>query len=285
MFSLSVIYVSKLFGLFPISGLNSKDPKNIKFQWKSFPTLFSICFIFTSISVSFLVLYLQSQSGPLSPPNLVGFIFFFNCAMTCVLLFRFSSRFANVMERWIQLEKSFIDSKLVGGFSANRWPLKKRIHVCAISGMLLALVEHLMSLASLAKRIINEVNACNSTLTAEFLVTRHLSHVFSIFKYNHFTGFLAEYLNFSFTFYWSFLDIFIMIISIGISFRYEKINNRIEFFRERAIPDKIWAGVRSNYNEVSELLQYVDNALDKLIILACCNDAYFILVQLLNLSS
>lgn len=282
---LSVIFISQLFGLFPISGLNSRDPKHIKFQWKSLSSLFSMFFVLISIFASFLVLYRLCQSGPLTPSTIVGFIFYFNCFLACAFFFEFALRFSDIMERWILVEKSIYKSNL--NRNVGRWSLKKRIYVCVITALSAALIEHLLSLASATQGIVHEFKICNWTDVdfAERFISKHFDFVFSVVEYSHFKGFLAEYFNISFTFYWSFVDIFIMVVSIGISFYFENINNKIEFFRERAVPDSVWAEVRCNYNEVSELLKYVDRIMDKTILLACCNDTYFILVQLLNVSS
>ena len=46
---------------------------------------------------------------------------------------------------------------------------------------------------------------------------------------------LLEYMNISFTFVWSFTDIFIIIVSIAIASKFRKINERLEFFRGRVI--------------------------------------------------
>lgn len=281
----SVIFISKIFGLFPISGWSSEDPKDIKFQWKSFPTLFSICIVFASFSLSFLMLHRICQSGPLTPANIIGFIFFFSCAMACAFFFKLSMKFGELMDRWVKVEKSILKLNF-SECSTSRWTLKKRVNVCLSCALTLALIEHLLSVSTQVQLVVLEFKVCNWTEKniPHIFITKHLGFIFSFIEYNHFNGFLAEYLNFSCTFYWSFLDIFIMIMSIGISFNYERINSKIELLQERSLPDTVWAEIRLSYNEVSALLKFVDNIMDKMIILACCNDAYFVLIQLLNIT-
>jgi hypothetical protein len=48
-----------------------------------------------------------------------------------------------------------------------------------------------------------------------------------------FRVFFAEYMNITFTFVWSFLDLFIILISIAIAAKFQKINERLEFFKGR----------------------------------------------------
>lgn len=75
------------------------------------------------------------------------------------------------------------------------------------------------------------------------------------------------------------------VISLGLAYHYQVIFCRIEFYRERAVPDEVWFDIRSQYTEVSELVKLVNETMDKLLIVACQNDAYFIIVQLLNLTT
>lgn len=144
-----------------------------------------------------------------------------------------------------------------------------------------------MALAFQAQRMTYENNICNWTkhdIVADY-IAKHLHFTFSVFNYNHVLGFLGEYLNVSCTFYWSFIDIFIMVISIGIAHNYQQINRSLEFFRGRAAQDEVWNNFRRQYNGVSELLKFVDDELGNLLVLACFNDSYFIMVQLLKATS
>jgi gustatory receptor len=243
--------------------------------------------VFTSFIVSFLVLYRQYQAGPLNPSNIVGFIFFGNCAVICVLFYTFSMKFNVVMERWSLTERAISKFNFAGASFPARWSLKKRIYVCTVVGLGGALGEHLMSLASQTQRVLYETRVCNWTKSnfVEDFITKHLYFTFSVFDYTPIIGLISEYFNVSFTFYWSFVDIFIMIISIGIAFNYEQVNTRIEFFRERSLSDETWSEVRRTYNEISVLLNFVSESMDKLILVACFNDAYFIMVQLLNITT
>lgn len=264
--------------------MSSNDPKKLKFSWCSLRTLFSAVFVAFSFVFLAMMFYRQVKQGPLSPSNVVGIFFYGNCAMISVFFFEFAMKFSLIMERWRQVERSL---QFREAFLYSDGSLRRRVVVCATVALTAALIEHLLSLASRLQFNSYESKVCNLTNdnALEDFITKHLGFTFSIIKYNHFNGIFAEYLNISLTFCWSFIDIFVMIISIGLSFNYEEINNRIKFFKERVVQDEVWAEIRINYNKVSELLKFVDKQLAKMIILACFNDFYFISVQLLNLAT
>lgn len=281
-----MIFVAQVFGLFPISGVCSNNPKDIKFTWKSLRTWFSLPFLFGSATFSFSMLYQQSSLGALTPSNIIGFIFFGNCFLISFFFFRFSRRFGALMVCWLKVDKNLQSSNYAANPSPSKWSLKKKIKVASSVALTLAVLEHLMSQATHAQKFIYETEICNLTHNNIFkaYITSHLQHTFALIPYNDFLGFIAEYFNFSLTFHWSFIDIFIMVISIGISYNYDKINNRIKYFYGRSVPEEMWSEVRQNYNEISELLKMMNASLDSMIVLACCNDAYFIMVQVLNLN-
>jgi gustatory receptor len=275
-----------LFGLFPISGLFTRDPQKLKFSWLSLRTVFSGCFIAASASYALLNLYFQVNEGPLTPSNVVGVIFFGNCCIISIFFFKFAMNFGEIMQRWSQVERNLQKTNFREAVISSKWSLKKRVNVCLTVSLCFAAVEHALAVTTSYNRSAYERSVCNWTIGNELqdFITKQLFFTFNVISYNHFNAVIAEYFNVSFTFYWSFLDIFLMITSLGLSYNYEKINNRLKFFRERVVHDEVWHEIRKEYNEVSELVRFIDKHLDKMIILACLNDAYFILVQLLNLT-
>lgn len=216
-----------------MDNISSNNPEAIKFKWKSFRTIFSLLFLLSSFSVAYLVLYKKAEEGSLSPSNIIGFIFFGNCACVCLFFFLLSQHWQKIMIFWSKSEQCFSTVKYNN--NAKSWSLKTRINVCLYTMLLLAFLEHLLFLTSEARKIIHRNNVCNRTgdKFVEQFVIIHIYHVFSVIPYTHVRGAIAEYLNFSFTFYWSFIDLFLMLISIGISTRYQQINERIKNFRGR----------------------------------------------------
>jgi gustatory receptor len=276
-----------MFGLFPFSGLCSKDPKEIKFTWFSLRTLFSASF-FVAVSTSgILVLYQLAQAGPLTVLSIRNIQYFINIAIMYILLFKFSMKFGLVLRRWRQVEKNLKKSKFFNVSIENGWSLRRRTAVCSAVGLLLAFLDHTLSMAPLLLESVNEFEAFNSTKNSwiDYKAKKIFTFVFDVIEYNRFYAIIVEYYNVSYNLCWNFFDIFLMMISIGLSYNYERINNRIEFFKERTISDKIWEEVRKDYNQVSELVKFVNENVGSMIVMACFNGSYTILVQLLNFST
>lgn len=85
------------------------------------------------------------------------------------------------------------------------------------------------------------------------------------------------------TFSWNYMDLFIIIISIGLSTRFHQIYLRLATMEGNIYPEFEWREIRMHYTQLCELLEVVNEHLSLLVLLSCANNLYFICVQLLNI--
>ena len=146
------------------------------------------------------------------------------------------------MIRWLKIEVNFLCKKYE--LPVTRWTLKKQISVFLTISLILALCEHLLSIIDSVNNITFELQYCNVSNynTFELFITRNFGFVTNNFpfSYNHLIGIMIEYLNVSYTFYWNFLDIFSILISIGISDLFERLNHRMERMKSMHIDEMTW---------------------------------------------
>jgi gustatory receptor len=153
----------------------------------------------------------------------------------------------------------------------------------------LSLMEHAWSLLSLIEKIRVEIATCKRTdiNPFELFIMRHVGIMFETLQinYNHGIAIVFEFLNFSYTFYWNFLNLFIILTSIGIAFLFERISFRLSNVRGLLVRGYVWAEIRSHHLRVVELLRLVNRHIDELLFVACFNDGYFILSQMMNINT
>lgn len=167
--------------------------------------------------------------------------------------------------------------------------LRRCLLIMTIIYSLLSLIEHLFSLSAEIFQVNMEIGICNRT-DAHFpdvFIKKQFNFIVERlpFKYNNFLGFILEYLNFSYIFYWNFLDLLIILISMGLANLYEKINWRLEGFIGLLVNETVWAEMRSHHVQVSELIKIMNENINELLIVACFSDGYFILSQASNIIS
>lgn len=173
--------------------------------------------------------------------------------------------------------------------TSTTWSLKKRVLIFTIVYLSLSIFEHLSFLATDIYKLNLEIVTCNLTDVdrVEMFIKNNFGTVLSNlpWRYNQFLGFFLVYLNFSYTFYWNFLDLFIIIISIGVGYMFEKINSRLHYIIGLTIAESVWEEIRQHHLKVSELLQSINENISEMIILACLSDGYFILCQMINITT
>jgi gustatory receptor len=277
--------VGKCFGLFPLD-IDVRDCRKISFKWMSLRTMFSLIFIISSSLTALCVLKEQVKHGPLTASNIIGIIFFTSCSIVCIIFFRISQNLRDIFSEWSQTELVLSHESYT--LPTNRWKLKRRILFSTVLYLTLSISEHILYLTSNIITFSYAVNFCKKFEQnhLEAFILRHLNFIFVNlpFNYNHILGFSIEYLNFSFTFFWNFLDLFIILISIGINYLYEKLNYRLESLRGLLVNEKVWSEIRLHYVQICELLQFVNSKIGAAVLISSLIDGYFILMQLLNIT-
>ncbi|XP_055373594.1 gustatory receptor for sugar taste 64a-like [Condylostylus longicornis] len=74
-----------------------------------------------------------------------------------------------------------------------------------------------------------------------------------------------------------------MMISMGITARFQQFNHRLEKMVKEIIPIYLWNDVRKDYNQLVELLEYLDEKISWIVLLSFMNNLYFICIQVLNI--
>lgn len=140
-----------------------------------------------------------------------------------------------ILEKFHKVDKLFQQANYTR--KHGKWSLKKRINVVTAFLLVVALTEHLASWSSFLYEKILQSKECKWEIDnwIYYLSYNHLQHIYNVFTVRWSSTLWAEYMNVALTFAWNFSDIFIIITSLMISFKFETINNRLEQFRGRRV--------------------------------------------------
>uniref|UniRef100_A0A1B0D993 Uncharacterized protein n=1 Tax=Phlebotomus papatasi TaxID=29031 RepID=A0A1B0D993_PHLPP len=147
------------------------------------------------------------------------------------------------------------------------------------------LFEHLLFLANSIYNIFKEASVCKYDLPdkAKYFFLKQFMHIFSEIPYSLPLALILTYMNFCLTFAWNFIDIFAILISVGLAKRFEQINNRLDSVKGKFAPQSYWEQVRLHYVQLCEMVEFVEMHISPIVLLSCTNDLYFICYQLLNI--
>jgi gustatory receptor len=279
--NISAIVAVQIFGMFPYRNMFSPNVSRMTFKWSSARVLYSSLLLVYAIVAALLNTYRQFLGGSIKPSRFDGVVFDASSALYCI--FFHSIDWKAFMVQFGRVESRFFNENYKHAPSSRT--LQQRIGVCISMGLAATLLNQVLFYMAQSQKVMYITSECqwtNHNILQDFIVD-HLDHIFDWIPYNHVFGLIAEVGNIGITFYWGFADIFIMLVSIGVAFRFQQINNRLDFFKGRIISIDRWNELRLDYVEVCELLKFVDGVLDKLILIATLSNSYLILVQLLNM--
>lgn len=141
-------------------------------------------------------------------------------------------KWKSIMLFWSEKERVFLEDKYL--LPPSKWSLKKRIISISSLILLLAVIEHILYVASAIYSYYHKRIKCKLTSNpVEDFISIHLSCVFNYIRYNHVLGIVFEYFNIASTFCWSYVDVFIIMLSVGLTFRFDQIYERMVFFKGR----------------------------------------------------
>jgi gustatory receptor len=139
--------------------------------------------------------------------------------------------------------------------------------------------EHLLSMI-VGTHAANNCPAIRDPIKAFYI--NAYPYVFSKFEYSGLLGSLLKLLNVAASFAWSYTDLFVILVSIGLASKFRQINEHLAVVKGKYVNSNFWSEYRLYYREVSNLVSTVDAALSKIILISISNNLFFICVQLLR---
>lgn len=202
------------------------------------------------------------------------------------------------MKFWREKEMRF----LCHPYKVHHFRLSLKIRFTAAILILLALTEHGLFLGNSAYNQYKSVEKCNRTIDLSYFLENQFPFIFGRIKFNLALGLFVEIMNLSYTFGWNYMELFTMMVSIGLFTRFGQINDRLDAVKGKVsfafwmikeivwkdsslqvLSEKFWSEIRTDYVILCELMERVDYELRFLILLSNLNNLYFICFQLLNI--
>lgn len=116
--------------------------------------------------------------------------------------------------------------------------LSVKIRFTAAVVIVLAFTEHSFFLTNSAYNHYMLVKRCNWTIEAplSYFLKKQFHFFFVQVNFNLPLGLFVELMNLSYTFGWNYMEIFVMIISLGLTTRFWQINNRLDDLKGKVNP-------------------------------------------------
>lgn len=114
------------------------------------------------------------------------------------------------------------------------------------------------------------------------LFRAQLSELFDVVEYSLWKAIIAKYVTVVCTYMWTFMDMFIMIISVGLSNRFQILNDDLSRIKGKHMNEQFWSTRRNQYHNLCRFVVFIDKNMSHVIIISFTNNLFFVCVQLLR---
>ncbi|XP_022221834.2 gustatory receptor for sugar taste 64f [Drosophila obscura] len=269
-----VLLVAEFFAMMPVKGVTGKHPGDLSFSWRNVRTGFSLVFIASSLANFGLSLF-KVLNNPISFNSVKPIIFRGSVLLVLIVALRLAQQWPNLMMYWHEVEQGLpqYPSQLA------KCQMGHTIRMVMLVGMMLSFAEHLLSMIS----AINYASYCNSTadpIKNYFLRTN--DEIFYVTSYSTTLAMWGKFQNVYSTFIWNYMDVFVMIVSIGLAAKFRQLNNDLKNFKGMHMAPSYWSERRIQYRNICILCDRMDDAISLITMVSFSNNLYFICVQLLR---
>lgn len=280
-----VLLTAQLFGVLPtLAGLRASTVDRVRSCWLHWSLV--LYGLVTADALVELTLCLSANLSDGLTLNSSAEIIFLAANLYANKQFvRIARRWPAIVQHWHRAESTFGRPP----YRRCRPLLRIRLRMIGFGMLFVALVEHSLYAAAAVYKNWLQIVECR-LLDVEFfenLFRTERAHVFHYLPYSHWLAVPGEYANVAITFSWSFVDVFIAVLSAALSARFGQFNDRLQSIMAevgvRMLPDDaMWSTMRIDYNTLSELVAYVDEQVSSLVVISCLSNMYFVCFLLFN---
>ncbi|XP_055605230.1 gustatory receptor for sugar taste 61a-like [Uranotaenia lowii] len=271
-----IILVIQIFGIFPLGNVMARNPGDYKFG------RLHLCYWISAIAIfggyALATLSINRVWSKLNVFNIDEALFFGINATCSVITWKIAREWKFLTTRWYHTEELFLTDAFV------RVSLKWKIRLLAVTILLLALAEHSMCVLSNILSLYKVAWNCKWDIPDHFhfYSSANFQSVFKVFPYNVPMAIYNQYVIISMTFTWNFVDLFIILVSIGIHARFHQLNIFIESRIHRKQDEQFWEQIRILYTTLCELMDVLNTHISKLMFISFGNDLYVLCKQISN---
>lgn len=214
-----VLFVAQFFGLLPVTNISGKSPSDLQFSWKSFRCFFAV-FVTLSCGLESVFTIIWTFRTHIEFGKLVILVYYVTNFLSFCCFLNLARTWPRLMMRWHDVEKSLpeIEEK------SKRREMLVRLRKTAAIILTLSALEHILSKVSSVLAVLDCPRIHN---VMEAVCVHNYPQVFSFFEYNHVLGVYVKFIHVTSTFVWSFTDLFIIMISCGLSAKFKQVNDRL----------------------------------------------------------
>lgn len=211
-----IMVIAQCFGIMPVCNVSSNCPTALEFTWKSFRYLFAI-FVTISCGLEALSTIVWTFKTHIEFGKMVILVFYVTNFMAFVSFLNLARVWPSLMIKWHEVERNLPQMEN----DKEKHQMSVKIRRTATVILTLSAIEHILSIVS-SVAVVLDCPRIKNIVKAYFV--HNFPQVFSFFGYTQALGIYVKLIHVTSTFVWSYADLFIMMISCGLSAKFKQIN-------------------------------------------------------------
>lgn len=214
-----VMVIAQFFGTMPVQNVSCKCPSGLKYTWKSFRYIFAV-FVMMSCGVEAVLTIIWTFRTHIEFGKMVILVYYITNFLSFLCFLRLAKVWPDLMMRWHDVEKNLPQMET----EKEKFVMCRRIRRTAIVILTLSAMEHILSIVS-SIAVVFDCPRIQNIYKAYYV--HNFPQVFTFFGFSHVLGVYVKFIHVTSTFVWSYADLFIMMISCGLSAKFRQINERM----------------------------------------------------------
>jgi gustatory receptor len=214
-----ILIIAQFFGVLPVNNISTKSPSQLCFEYRSIRVVYAIFATLVAGFTSFACMAYLIKSTIMFG-KIIYLVFNLTSFLSFICFIRLASCWSKIMIEWHRLEKSLPTYDSIEKRYRNRFKMR----VVATAILSFSLIEHILSIIS----VVSVVWDCPKIQNIfQAYMVGSFPMIFFFFPYSIPLSVLVKFGHITATFIWSFTDLFIILISMGLSSLFDRINERM----------------------------------------------------------
>lgn len=209
-------------------------------------------------------------------------MFYFDCVVQSCLFLFLAIKWKGIMSFWLKMEKPFLSKP----YTMEGMSLSMKIRLIGIVFVLFYLTEHLMFIGMELYDNHNQIVLCNVSKRITFLqnyMRRERPHLLDLLPYHWWIFPIFQWTITLMAMCWNYVDYFIIILSLGLSTRFNQLNERLRRTQINQMDRKFWLEIRIHYSNLVDLLEFVDNQISLLVLFSLSHNLFLMCTKIFEL--
>jgi gustatory receptor len=183
-------------------------------------------------------------------------------------------KWKDIISYWYKMEKPFLSEP----YEIKGMTLSFKINLIGIIFFVCYMTEHLMFTAMEFEASEIQLAVCNVTSMSVVhnYMRRTRPHLLDVLPYRWWIYPIFQWTLALLAFSWNWVDYFIIILSLGLSTRFNQLNDRLRRTSKHQMGGKFWLETRLHYTGLVELTEFIDERISLLMILSMSHNLLLI---------